>query len=122
MTGGIVVVLGKTGRNFAAGMSGGIAFILNEDGKFESRCNMGMVELEKVMAADDKLILWEMVTAHFTYTGSRKAKLVLDAWEVFLPKFLKIMPIDYKRVLAERKAAAAKEQATKEHKEMVAHG
>jgi len=121
MTGGVVVVLGRTGRNFAAGMSGGIAFILNEDGKFETRCNMGMIELEKVTTAEDKKILREMITAHYDHTGSRKAKVVLDAWDKMLPKFSKIMPIDYKRVLAERKAAAAKEHAHKDHKEMV-HG
>jgi glutamate synthase (NADPH/NADH) large chain len=122
MTGGVVVVLGKTGRNFAAGMSGGIAFVLNEDGKFESRCNVGMVELEKVVAVEDQLALREMIKTHWAYTGSRKAKTVLDGWEVFLRKFIKIMPIDYKRVLAERKAAAAKDQAQKDHREMVAHG
>ncbi len=119
MTGGVVVVLGRTGRNFAAGMSGGIAYVLNEDGKFESRCNLGMVELEPVTAAEDKRTLREMVEAHSRYTGSRKAKTVLDAWEAMLPRFVKVMPIDYKRVLAERKAAAAKEQA---QKEKVAHG
>jgi len=118
MTGGIVVVLGKTGRNFAAGMSGGIAFILNEDGKFEQRCNMGMVELEKV-AGEDKTLLREMIESHYRYTGSRKAKTILDASDLMLRKFVKIMPIDYKRVLAERKAAAAKELA---QKEMAAHG
>ena len=118
MTGGIVVVLGKTGRNFAAGMSGGIAFILNEDGKFEQRCNMGMVELEKV-SGKDKTLLHEMIESHYRYTGSRKAKTILDASDLMLRKFVKIMPIDYKRVLAERKAAAAKELA---QKEMAAHG
>jgi glutamate synthase (NADPH/NADH) large chain/glutamate synthase (ferredoxin) len=116
MTGGVVVVLGKTGRNFAAGMSGGIAFVLNEDGKFEQRCNQGMVELEKVTTAEDKQTLRTMIEAHHRHTGSRKAKLALDAWATMLPKFVKIMPVDYKRVLAERKAAAAKEQA---HREMV---
>ena len=121
MTGGIVVVLGRTGRNFAAGMSGGIAFVLNEDGKFEQRCNMGMVELEKVVASEDKNILRGMIEAHLKYTGSRKAKAVLDAWESMVPKFVKIMPVDYKRVLAERKAAAAKEQAHR-GKETAVHG
>jgi len=117
----VVVVLGKTGRNFAAGMSGGIAFILNEDGKFEQRCNVGMVELEKVVAAEDKKTLRTMIESHLKHTGSRKAKLVLDAWETMLPKFVKIMPVDYKRVLAERKAAAAKEKAQKHEKELVTH-
>jgi glutamate synthase (NADPH/NADH) large chain/glutamate synthase (ferredoxin) len=111
MTGGVVVVLGRTGRNFAAGMSGGLAFVFNEDGKFEQRCNMGMVEHEKVTTKEDMQILREMIEAHHRYTGSRKAKMILDGWDSLLSKFVKIMPIDYKRVLAERKAAALKEQA-----------
>ncbi|MGH7259264.1 MAG: glutamate synthase subunit alpha, partial [Nitrospiraceae bacterium] len=121
MTGGVVVVLGKTGRNFAAGMSGGIAFVLNEDGKFESRCNLGMVELEPVSTVEDKKILRDMIEKHMRYTGSRKAKKVLDEWDAMLPKFKKVMPVDYKRVLAERTKAAAKEKAHKS-KETVAHG
>ncbi|WHZ15887.1 MAG: Glutamate synthase [NADPH] large chain [Nitrospira sp.] len=108
MTGGVVAVLGRTGRNFAAGMSGGVAFVLNELDKFQSRCNLGMVELEPVATDDDKKLLHEMITSHFLYTGSRNAKRILDAWDAMLPKFVKVMPIDYKRVLAERKAAAAK--------------
>jgi glutamate synthase (NADPH) large chain len=119
MTGGVVIVLGKTGRNFAAGMSGGVAYILNEDGLFEQRCNMGMVELEKLHATEDQQIVRAMIESHLKYTGSCKAKLVLDNWKAMVPKFVKIMPIDYKRVLAERKAAALKEQA---QKDMVAHG
>jgi glutamate synthase (NADPH/NADH) large chain/glutamate synthase (ferredoxin) len=119
MTGGIVVVLGQTGRNFAAGMSGGIAFVLNEEGKFEQRCNMGMVELEPVVDPEDIRILRDLITRHLAYTGSRKADRVLAVWDTLLPKFVKIMPVDYKRVLAERKAAAAKEKA---HKEALAHG
>jgi glutamate synthase (NADPH/NADH) large chain/glutamate synthase (ferredoxin) len=120
MTGGVVVVLGRTGRNFAAGMSGGMAFVLNEDGKFEQRCNLGMVELEKVSTAEDQHILRSMLDAHVKYTGSRKARLVLENWRTMLPKFVKIMPIDYKRVLLERKAAAARGHAKRP--EMVAHG
>jgi glutamate synthase (NADPH/NADH) large chain/glutamate synthase (ferredoxin) len=107
MTGGVVVVLGRTGRNFAAGMSGGVAFVLDELDQFQSRCNLGMVELEKVRTAEDKKQLHEMITSHFLYTGSRKAKQVLDAWDTTLPKFVKVMPIDYKRVLEERKRKAA---------------
>ncbi|MFO0716767.1 MAG: glutamate synthase large subunit [Nitrospira sp.] len=110
MTGGVVAVLGRTGRNFAAGMSGGVAFVLNELDKFQSRCNLGMVELEPVVSDEDKRLLHDMITSHFLYTGSRNAKRILDGWEVILPKFVKVMPIDYKRVLAERKAAAAKVQ------------
>jgi len=107
MTGGAVVVLGKTGRNFAAGMSGGVAFVLNEHGKFEGQCNLGMVELEPVSAKDDQQLLHGLITRHFMQTGSRKAKAVLDAWEAMLPKFVKVMPVDYKRVLEERKRKAA---------------
>jgi glutamate synthase (NADPH/NADH) large chain/glutamate synthase (ferredoxin) len=92
-------------------MSGGVAFVLNELGKFESRCNLGMVELEKVTGLEDKQLLHDMITKHFMYTGSRKAKEVLDTWEAMLPKFVKVMPIDYKRVLAERKTAAAAKSA-----------
>ncbi|MFB3136926.1 MAG: glutamate synthase subunit alpha, partial [Nitrospirales bacterium] len=121
MTGGVVVVLGQTGRNFAAGMSGGEAYVLNEDGKFESRCNLGMVELEKVVTPEDKRILRTMIEKYFQYTGSRKAKKVLDAWKTMLPKFVKVMPTDYKRVLAERKAAAAKDWASRD-REMATHG
>jgi glutamate synthase (NADPH/NADH) large chain/glutamate synthase (ferredoxin) len=111
MTGGVVVVLGKTGRNFAAGMSGGIAFVLNEDGKFEQRCNMGMVELERVTEEEDRVLLRSLITRHAQYTGSRKAKTVLDQWEAMLPKFVKVMPVDYKRVLEQRKQKAQKETA-----------
>jgi glutamate synthase (NADPH/NADH) large chain/glutamate synthase (ferredoxin) len=121
MTGGVVVVLGKTGRNFAAGMSGGEAYVLNEDGKFELRCNLGMVELEPVVLPEDKVTLRTMIEAHMKYTGSRKAKEVLDKWETMLPKFVKVMPIDYKRVLQERRAAKAKQHARRE-KEMAGRG
>ncbi|MEC4672365.1 MAG: glutamate synthase large subunit [Nitrospirota bacterium] len=121
MTGGVVVVLGQTGRNFAAGMSGGEAYVLNEDGKFESRCNLGMVELEKVVTPEDTRILRTMIEKYFQYTGSPKAKKVLGAWKTMLPKFVKVMPTDYKRVLAERKAAAAKDWASRD-REMATHG
>jgi glutamate synthase (NADPH/NADH) large chain/glutamate synthase (ferredoxin) len=107
MTGGVVVVLGKTGRNFAAGMSGGVAFVLDDAGTFQSRCNTGMVELESVTTKDDKQLLHGLITKHFMYTGSRKAKQVLDAFEATLPKFVKVMPVDYKRVLEERKRKAS---------------
>ena len=119
MTGGVVVVLGPTGRNFAAGMSGGEAYVLNEDGKFESRCNLGMVELEKVMAAEDIRTLKTMIENHVRYTGSRRAQMVLDSWQTMLSKFVKVMPVDYKRVLAERKAAAKKGSR---EKQAVAYG
>ena len=107
MTGGVVVVLGKTGRNFAAGMSGGVAFVLDDEGTFQSRCNTGMVELETVTAKEEKQLLHGLLTKHFMYTGSRKAKQVLDTFEATLPKFVKVMPVDYKRVLEERKRKAS---------------
>ncbi len=107
MTGGVVVVLGQTGRNFAAGMSGGVAFVLDDLGKFQSRCNTGMVEFEPVMAEEDKRLLNDLITKHFMYTGSRKAKRVLDSFDATLPKFVKVMPVDYKRVLEERKRKAS---------------
>ncbi len=114
MTGGVVVVLGKTGRNFAAGMSGGEAYVLNEDGKFDSRCNLGMVELEKVVDPQDRQTLKTLIESHAKYTGSRKAKMIIDSWPGMVPKFVKVMPLDYKRVLAERKAAARKTRRGKE--------
>ncbi len=102
MTGGAVVVLGKTGRNFAAGMSGGVAFVLNEDGQFQKRCNLGMVELEPVADEADIALLQDLITRHATYTGSRKAATILKQWPEMLARFVKVMPVDYKRILAER--------------------
>jgi glutamate synthase (NADPH/NADH) large chain/glutamate synthase (ferredoxin) len=121
MTGGVVVILGKTGRNFAAGMSGGEAYVLDEEGTFPERCNMGMVEREGVEASEDIQTLRTMIEAHFRYTQSENAKRVLDAWDVMLPKFVKVMPRDYKRVLQERKAALAKVHAQRE-REVVSRG
>ncbi|MBL4898926.1 MAG: glutamate synthase subunit alpha, partial [Colwellia sp.] len=102
MTGGRVVVLGKTGRNFAAGMSGGVAYILDEDNSFPKLCNMGMVALEKVEADEDIAELKTLIEKHATFTGSVVAKRVLGDWKNILPKFVKVMPVDYKRVLLER--------------------
>lgn len=104
MTGGRVVVLGKTGRNFAAGMSGGVAYILDEDGDFATRCNAQMVGLEKV-EGDEIESLHALIKRHADYTRSQKAFKVLALWEEMVPKFVKVMPKDYKRVLqALRKA------------------
>ncbi len=110
MTGGRVVVLGKTGRNFAAGMSGGIAYILDSDGDFRNRCNMGMVALETVSAPEDIAELRQLVKNHAVNTGSVVAQQVLNNWEDSLNKFVKVMPTDYKRVLQERAEKAAAEQ------------
>ena len=132
MTGGVVVVLGGTGRNFAAGMSGGIAYVLDEAGDFERRCNLAMVDLEHVAEEDDALErighqggdlethgrvdvmsdmtrfdamrLRQLIENHAHYTNSARAKHILDNWAEFLPKFVKVMPVDYRRALEELKA------------------
>jgi glutamate synthase (NADPH/NADH) large chain/glutamate synthase (ferredoxin) len=109
MTGGRVVVLGPTGRNFAAGMSGGIAYVLDVDGGFAGRCNMGMVGFEEIAPAD-AIELREMVGEHQQRTGSQVARRLLDDWDQALGRFVKVMPTDYKRVideLAREEAAAA---------------
>jgi len=103
MTGGRVVVLGNTGRNFAAGMSGGIAYVWDRKGDFASRCNFGMVELEAMEAEEDIAELKELVDKHFKLTGSSVARAALEDWDRALTQFVKVMPTDYKRVLAEMK-------------------
>ena len=108
MTRGRVVVLGPTGRNFAAGMSGGEAFVLDEHGRFRDLCNTEMVLLEDLVEDADIKAVRRMLTDHLHYTGSVNARRVLDNWDETLPKFVKIMPTDYKRILAER---AEREQA-----------
>ena len=107
MTGGRVVVLGGTGRNFAAGMSGGTAYVLDEKGDFHRRCNTGMVELEKVEAHEDIDELKTLIEKHALFTDSAVAKRLLADWDNALGKFVKVMPTDYKRVLLQRKAKAA---------------
>jgi len=126
MTGGTVAVLGKTGRNFAAGMSGGVAFVYDEDGQFASRCNLSMVSLEKVLtkaeqtasvdpsiwhnATTDEAQLKKLLEDHHRWTGSKRARELLDDWTVARTRFVKVFPNEYKRALAEihgRKALAA---------------
>jgi len=100
MTGGRVAVLGPTGRNFGAGMSGGVAYVLDESGEFaRHRCNTEMVELEKIESTDEADELREMISAHHRHTDSEPAARILEDWEVMLQKFVKVMPIDYKRAL-----------------------
>src|SRR5690606_23412540 len=124
MTGGVVVVLGPTGRNFAAGMSGGIAYVLDVDGGFRRKCNTAMVELEPVTGdvgptgeylnghlphdhlADDARRLRVLIERHLHYTNSDVARAILADWAAYLPKFVKIMPTDYRRALNELKAEA----------------
>jgi len=100
MTGGRVVVLGPAGRNFAAGMSGGIAYVLDEKGDFPTRVNTQMVGIEKIESAAESAEVRAMIEKHFAYTQSSRARQVLDAWEQMVPRFVKIMPKDYKRILS----------------------
>jgi len=111
MTNGLVVVLGKTGRNFAAGMSGGIAYVLDESGYFgQKHCNLAMVDLEEVAEEADIQLLRGLIEKHFEYTRSPKAEWVLGNWESMIPKFVKVFPHEYKRVLQERARAQEGEQ------------
>jgi glutamate synthase (ferredoxin) len=100
MTGGRVVVLGPTGRNFGAGMSGGIAYVLDEPGQFPARINMQMVEVGRVEDAAEAEALRALIERHAALTGSTHARRILDAWPTQLPKFVRVIPKDYKRVLA----------------------
>jgi glutamate synthase (ferredoxin) len=105
MTGGKVVILGATGRNFAAGMSGGVAYVLDEVGDFASRCNQQMVGLETLETEEEIREVHEMIQRHAHYTQSAKAAQVLAHWETLVPKFVKVMPKDYKRVIQALKNA-----------------
>jgi glutamate synthase (NADPH/NADH) large chain/glutamate synthase (ferredoxin) len=100
MTGGTVVVLGQTGRNFAAGMSGGLAYVYDEDGQFHQRCNMAMVALETLPDRDDALVK-KLIEDHHRWTGSRRARDILDHWGSARAKFVKVFPNEYRRALAE---------------------
>jgi len=148
MTGGIVVVLGETGRNFAAGMSGGIAYVLDEDGDFERHCNLAMVELEPIQEEEEALKRFDhlgrdleadgpvgvkhdmthydaarlhwLISKHLHYTNSRRARKILNGWKKYLPKFVKVMPVDYRRALEELQAEAPAKTRSGEEKR--AHG
>jgi glutamate synthase (NADPH/NADH) large chain len=137
MTGGIIVVIGETGRNFAAGMSGGIAYVLDESGDFAERCNLSMVELEPVAAEEEAMQrhhhsggdlqghgrvdvmsdmsrfdaerLHQLIANHARYTGSTRAREILENWEATAPKFRKVMPVEYRRALAELAASRSHE-------------
>jgi glutamate synthase (NADPH) large chain len=111
MTGGRVVVIGLTGRNFAAGMSGGIAYVLNDDHNFAEKCNTSMVELTAV-DKDDGKIIYDMLTEHVKYTGSKRAAEILEDFQQALRKFIKVYPLEYKQVLEQRNAG--KKLETKE--------
>jgi glutamate synthase (NADPH/NADH) large chain len=103
MTGGRAVILGKTGRNFAAGMSGGIAYVLDLQGNFEFFCNTGMVELSRLIDRDDEIELQTLISNHLQYTSSRLAEKVLVNWDEYFPKFIKVIPFEYKKILEESK-------------------
>jgi glutamate synthase domain-containing protein 3 len=109
MTKGTVVVLGNCGRNFAAGMSGGLAYVFDERGDFaEKRCNAAAVDLEPLIDLQDVQIVRDLVTRHWELTGSRRARWILDNWSETLPRFIKIFPHEYKRVLGVSRAAHPK--------------
>jgi len=99
MTGGRVVILGPVGRNFAAGMSGGIAYVLDGDGTFPGRCNKAMVLLERLQDADEQDEVKEMIRRHWEYTSSTVARRVLDDWAAYRPQFVRVIPKDYKRMM-----------------------
>ncbi len=108
MTNGLVIVLGKTGRNFAAGMSGGFAYVLDESGGFQRyRCNKTSVDLEPVSDAADEQTLRNWIFRHLEATGSPRAKWILENWAAMLPKFVKVFPHEFKRVMLKRAAVAA---------------
>jgi glutamate synthase domain-containing protein 2/glutamate synthase domain-containing protein 1/glutamate synthase domain-containing protein 3 len=122
MTGGMVVVIGSTGKNFAAGMSGGIAYIYDQTQLFDTRCNLDMVDLESVWDKDDKIILREMVEKHYFYTKSKKAKSILSNWESNLPLFVKVIPIDYRKSLERMRLQEQRDVDTVAVTEEVFHG
>ena len=122
MTGGRVVIIGKTGRNFAAGMSGGIAYVLDEDGDFAGRCNLGMVDLDTLEESEDLELVKTLLGNHFEYTQSNVAKNILDNWNAYQSKFVKVMPKDYKRVLAAIKKAEQEGTSVDEAVMEAAHG
>ena len=120
MTGGTVVVLGRTGYNFAAGMSGGTAFVYDLDEHFQNRCNIESVDLESVWQEEDQALLRRLVEQHAACTGSAKAASLLANWDAALPLFVKVMPLDYKNVLR-RQAEAAHDAETASATEEVFH-
>ena len=109
MTGGVVVVLGKTGVNFAAGMSGGVAYVLDEDQLFDTSCNLETVEVEPVSRREDEEVLYRFITNHVNFTGSEYAARIIRDWTEMLPQFVKVMPIDYRKALERQQKAESKE-------------
>jgi len=122
MTGGTIVVLGKTGCNFAAGMSGGIAYVLDETSNFDTLCNLDMVELENVWQKEDIQILKDLVQKHFDWTGSAKAHQILSNWQDMVGKFVKVVPFDYRKALEKMRAAEQRDTDTTPATEEVFYG
>jgi glutamate synthase (ferredoxin) len=122
MTGGKIVVIGATGRNFAAGMSGGSAFVLEDRDKFEINCNQDMVHLESLVEAEDVEAVKSMLKNHHEYTNSPVAEKILNDWDNYQSKFIKVMPKDYKRVLEAMKRAKAEGTSVDEAVMEAAHG
>ena len=122
MTGGTVVVIGQTGRNFAAGMSGGIAYILDEHQLFDTLCNLDMVDLETVWQDEDKTLLCELISRHRDWTGSKRAQHILDRWTEMTGRFVKVMPIDYRKSLRRVREREQRETETTPATEEVFRG
>ncbi len=112
MTGGTIVVLGPTGKNFAAGMSGGVAYVYDETELFDTKCNLDMVDLESVWSDADRKELHRLLENHLKFTDSTRAARILDNWEANLPFFVKVMPIDYRKVLERMKLQEETDKAT----------
>jgi glutamate synthase (NADPH) large chain len=112
MTGGRVVVLGETGVNFAAGMSGGIAYVLDRNQLFDTRCNLEMVDIEQIVDGEDVEFLESIIRKHVEHTGSRNAAAILESWDEMLPLFVKIMPLDYRLALEQIKGNETRESET----------
>ncbi|MCG3174310.1 MAG: Ferredoxin-dependent glutamate synthase 1 [Myxococcota bacterium] len=122
MTGGMVVVLGETGYNFAAGMSGGVAYVYDETEMFDTRCNLDTVDLETVWTRQDQETLRRMLENHHQFTGSKRAANILNNWETHLPRFVKVMPIEYRKVMERMKMQEEFEASAVSATEEVFHG
>ncbi len=122
MTGGLVVVLGKTGCNFAAGMSGGIAYVLDEMQLFDTLCNLDMVDLERVWRQEDKALLYNLIHKHERLTRSTRARRILSAWSDMVSRFVKVIPIDYRKALERMRQTEARDTETTPATEEVFHG
>jgi glutamate synthase domain-containing protein 3 len=122
MTGGVVVVLGTTGYNFAAGMTGGVAYVYNESGAFDTRCNLDTVDLESVWTEEDQKELRTLLEQHVAYTGSVRARKILDNWDACLPFFVKVMPIDYRKSLQRMRLQEGRDRETVSATEEVFYG